>query len=198
MTTTQQGKFRRAHLPQEEFMRRTKTFCILFVVFMYCICKAILFIFAGLSLLSASSVFAIVVCEKAAQRSEVDGTQSRSVLTRLRRATCLSVHRKWGRMQGGAHAGRRFGVTPHQERTIVKSTRLCFYLKAVFTPALSVISGPSLLYLPLLALGHTFVLQLLCFLDCGLLSHSGNNCCDTWVPAIWIGLKVCLELDNTH
>lgn len=55
-------------------MRRTKTFCILFVVFMYCICKAILFIFAGLSLLSASSVFAIVVCEKAAQRSEVDGT----------------------------------------------------------------------------------------------------------------------------
>lgn len=53
-------------------MRRTKTFCILFVVFMYCICKAILFIFAGL--LSASSVFAIVVCEKAAQRSEVDGT----------------------------------------------------------------------------------------------------------------------------
>lgn len=38
-----------------------------------------------------------------------------------------------------------------------------FYLKALFTPALSVISSSLLLYLPLLALCHPFVLQLLCF-----------------------------------
>lgn len=67
-----------------------------------------------------------VVWEQTSQGSEVDGMWSRSALMHLRRATCLSVHRKWGRMQGGLHTGRRFVVAPCQERTIVKSTRPCF------------------------------------------------------------------------
>lgn len=40
--------------------------------------------------------------------------------------TCLTVHRKRGRMRGGTQTGRCFVVLPCQERTIVKGTRLCF------------------------------------------------------------------------
>ncbi len=68
---------------------------------------------------------------------------------------------------------------PARKELLLKVPGRVFYLKALFTPALSVISGPSLLYLPPLALCHTFVLQPLCFSDSGLLSHCGNNCCDT-------------------
>lgn len=75
---------------------------------------------------NTSSTVTTAVCEEAAQRSEVDSMWGWSVLMRLRWATCLSVHRKSERMQGGAHTGRCFVVAPCQERTIVKSTRLCF------------------------------------------------------------------------
>lgn len=70
-------------------------------------------------------------------------------------------------------------LLPARKELLLKLLGRVFYLRALFTPALSVISGPSLLYLPPLAPGHTFVLQLLCCSDSDLLSHCGNNCCDT-------------------
>lgn len=52
---------------------------------------------------------------------------------------------------------------PARKELLLKVPGGVFYLKALFTPALSVLPGPALLYLPQLALSHTFVLQLLCF-----------------------------------
>lgn len=65
--------------------------------------------------------------------------------------------------RGRAHRKVLCCRSPPGKELLLRVPGRVFYLKALFTPALSVISGPSLLYLPLLALSHTFVLQLLCF-----------------------------------
>lgn len=64
---------------------------------------------------------------------------------------------------------------PARKEPLLKAPSRVFYLKALFTRALSVMCSSLLLCLPPLALRHAAP----AFPDSSLLSHCRNNCCDT-------------------
>lgn len=137
------------------------------------------------------------VCGKATERLKVDSMKGQ--------CWCVCGEPHVSAFSGSEGACKRARIQedallllPARKELLLKVQRHVFYLQALFILALSVISGLLLPCLPL-ALCHTCHLSCSSsVLDSGLLSHSGNNCCDTQVPDICIGLKVCLELDNTH